>query len=47
MRIHPVFHIDLLMRYYEMEAHRPNYERPPPNIIDGEPEWEVEKIINS
>ena len=47
MKIHPVFHIDLLTRYHETEAHGPNYERPPPDIIDGEPEWEVEKIIKS
>ena len=47
MKIHPVFHIDLLTRYRETEAHGPNYERPPPDIIDGKPEWEVEKIINS
>ena len=47
MKIHPVFHVDLLTRYRETEAHGPNYERPPPDIIDGEPEWEVEKIIKS
>jgi hypothetical protein len=47
MKIHPVFHVDLLTRYRETEAHGPNYERPMPDIIDGEPEWEVEKIIKS
>ena len=47
MTIHPVFHINLLMRYRETEVHGPNYEKPPPDIIDSEPEWEVEKIINS
>ena len=47
MKIHPVFHVDLLTCYRETEAHGPNYEKPPPDIIDGEPEWEVEKIINS
>ena len=47
MRIHLVFHVDLLTRYRETEAHGPNYEKPPPEIIEGEPEWEVEKIINS
>ena len=47
MKIHPVFHVDLLTRYRETEAHGPNYERPPPDIIDGEPEWEIEKIIKS
>ena len=47
MKIHPVFHVDLLTKYRETEAHGPNYERPPPEIIEGEPKWEVEKIINS
>ena len=47
MRIHPVFHMDLLTRYWETDAHSPNYERPPPEIIDGEPKWEVEKILKS
>ena len=47
IKIHPVFHVNLLTRYKETAAHGPNYKRPPPDIIDGEPEWEVEKIINS
>ena len=47
MKIHPVFHVDLLTRYRKTKAHGPNYERPPPDIIDGELEWEVEKIIKS
>jgi hypothetical protein len=47
MKIHPVFHVDLLTKYWETDAHGPNYERPLPEIIEGEPEWEVEKIINS
>ena len=47
MKIHPVFHVDLLTQYRETEAHGPNYKRPPPDIINGEPEWEVEKIVNS
>ena len=25
--------------------HRPNFVEPPPEIIDGEPEWEVEQIL--
>ena len=47
MKVHPIFHVDLLTRYRETEAHSPNYEHPPPDIIDGELEWEVEKIIAS
>ena len=47
MKIHNVFHVDLLTRYRETDAHGPNYERPPPDVIEGEPEWEVETILNS
>jgi hypothetical protein len=47
MKIHPVFHVNLLTRYRETDTHGPNYTRPTPEIIDGEPEWEVEKIIKS
>jgi hypothetical protein len=47
MKIHHIFHVDLLTRYRETKAHGPNFEHPPPDIIDGEPEWEVEKIIKS
>ena len=47
INVHPIFHVDLLTWYRETEAHRPNYECPPPDIIDGKPEWEVEKIIKS
>ena len=47
MKIHPVFHVDLLTRYCETKAHGPNYEWPLLDIINGEPKWEVEKIIKS
>ena len=47
MTIHPIFHVDLLMRYQEMDAHSPNFKQLLPDIINGEPEWEVEKIIKS
>jgi Chromo (CHRromatin Organisation MOdifier) domain len=47
MHIHPVFHIDLLSHFHDTEAHGHNYPRPPPDVIDGEPEWEVEKITQS
>ena len=29
-----------------MELHSPNYTQPPPHLVDGEEEFEVEKIIN-
>jgi hypothetical protein len=28
-----------------MEQHGPNFLEPPPEIIEGEPEWEVERIL--
>jgi hypothetical protein len=47
MKIHPIFHIELLERI------RPNVildrptKPPPPLIIAGQEEWEVEAILNS
>ena len=46
-RIHPVFHMSLLMPYHENNIHRLNYMRPPPDLIEGEEEYEVESIQNS
>src|SRR5258708_736475 len=44
--IHDVFHASLLSPYCETNAHGPNYSRPPPDLIEGEEEYEVEKVIN-
>src|SRR6266404_4874335 len=45
--IHPVFHVDLLTPYEETEFHERNFEQPLPDLIDGEEEYEVERIVNS
>jgi hypothetical protein len=45
-KIHNVFHADLITPYKEMELHGPNFTRPPPDLIDGEEEYEVEKILD-
>ena len=45
-KIHNMFHANLLMPYKEMELHRPNFAWPPPDLIDGEPEYKVEKILD-
>jgi hypothetical protein len=37
----------LLTRYQEMEQHGPNFIELPPDIIKGEPEWEVEQILKA
>jgi hypothetical protein len=44
LNIHNVFHASLLRPYHETDAHGPNYTRPPPELIDGEEEFEVEHI---
>jgi len=46
-KIHNVFHALLLTPYRETEAHSPNWIELPPDIIEGEPEWEVEQILQS
>jgi len=44
-KIHDVFHASLLTPYKETEQHGPNFLEPLPEILDGEPEWEVEKVL--
>ena len=43
-KIHPVFHATLLTPYCENDTHGPNYTLPPPDLIEGEEEYEVEAI---
>ena len=45
--IHPVFHIDLLTPYQETPTHGPNYQCPPLDLVDGEEEYEVKRILDS
>jgi hypothetical protein len=44
-KIHNVFHASLLTPYRETKEHGPNFLKPPPDIIDDSPEWEVERIL--
>ena len=46
-KIHDVFHINLLTPYQETDFHGPNFAQPPPDLIDGEEEYEIEKILDS
>ena len=46
-KIHDVFHVDLLTPYKETTIHGPNFIEPPPDLIDGEEEYEVEAILDS
>jgi hypothetical protein len=42
--IHPVFHASLLTPYVETTEHGENYLRPPPDMIEGEEQYEVEAV---
>jgi Chromo (CHRromatin Organisation MOdifier) domain len=44
-KIHNVFHASLLTPYHETPEHGPNFLKPPPDIIEDQPEWEVEQIL--
>ncbi|ESK82005.1 retrotransposon nucleocapsid protein [Moniliophthora roreri MCA 2997] len=44
-RIHPVFHTSLLTPFKENDVHGPNFLEPPPDIVKGQEEFEVEAII--
>jgi hypothetical protein len=44
--IHDVFHASLLTPYQETTAHGPNYAKPPPDLIEGAEEYEVERITH-
>jgi len=46
MKIHDVFHVDLLLLYKEMEAYGMPFTRPPP-IINSKEEYEIEAILDA
>ena len=45
-KIYNIFHANLITPYKETELHSPNYTQPPPDLVDREEEFEVEKIID-
>jgi len=45
--IHNVFHASLLLPYKETTAHGPNFERPPPDLIEDVEEYEVETLVTT
>jgi hypothetical protein len=44
-KIHNVFHTALLRQYKETKVYGANFPKPPPELIEGEEVYEVEKII--
>jgi len=44
--ISPTFHVDKLRPYHQDPLH-PNHPRPPPDLVNKEEEYEVEKILES
>src|ERR1700761_8441684 len=46
-KIHLVFHVDLLTPYKETVFHGENYRYPPPDLINNEEHFEVERVPDS
>ena len=44
-KIHNVFHATLLTPYKETALNGSRYQEPAPELVDGQPEWEVEHIL--
>ena len=46
-KVHNIFHASLLTPYKETPLNGSKYQEPAPDLIDGQPEWEVEQILQS
>ena len=44
-KIHNVFYTSLIAPYMETAEYGLNFEQPPPELIKGEPEYEVEQVL--
>lgn len=44
-KIHDVFHVSLL-KPFVIDPYKRGYERPPPELVDGAEEYEVERIVD-
>jgi Chromo (CHRromatin Organisation MOdifier) domain len=44
-KIHDTFHAKLLTPYKQTDKYGPNFLEPPPELLEGKPEWEVEEIM--
>ena len=47
IKVHNMFHIDLLTPYKKMEEYGQAYMRPPPITVQSEEEYEVESILQA
>ena len=46
-KIHNVFHASYLSPFKETKEHGINFLEPPPDVVEGQPEWEVEEIVGT
>jgi hypothetical protein len=46
-QIHNIFHSTLLMPYKETTTNGNHYQEPAPDLINRQPEWEVEQILGA
>ena len=46
-KVHNVFHASLLTPYKETTTNRTQYQEPAPDLVNGQPEWEVEQILGA
>jgi hypothetical protein len=46
MKIHNVFHVDLLIPFHQTEVYGEAFPQPPRDLIEGEEEYKVEDIIS-
>jgi len=37
--------VALLMPYKENDVHGPNFPHAPPDLVEGQEEWEIEQIV--
>jgi hypothetical protein len=44
-KINPIFHAKDLVLFRENDIHGPNYIKPPPDLVQGQEEFEVEAIV--
>ena len=47
-QLYPVFHVSLLRHFQpDQIAERPQHDHPEPELVDGEPEYEVKELLDS